>query len=456
MLLTLLLTVSSSGPPICTPQANVQYNGTRLAITRGGSWADCCSQCSSDSSCAAFNWHPVGAHAQPTYCELQAVGGSAIPSNPAANFSAGVPRTHVLCEDDEGCSLAGACQPDGRCRCDGWSHGDHCEILNLLDVDAAAFGYRNTSGYNSWGGGTVAFGGKHLLFASQMGGKCPLLGHWSRVSEVVRLVGDAPNGPFDIVNEVVLPSFAHNVKPLRAPDGTWLLYFIGASNNDSTVCANSTAVALPASAALPPAPHETAGPIMVASASRPDAPRREWVVHGPLTDSEDWHSATNPSAVFHPNGTVLLAVSRATDPGGKRTTMMAADSWRGPYRNLTRGFNESIDNGEDPDLFRTKRGFHMLNHNTGPGSTRIWFSRDGLSGWRVADGHANAFNASVRFTNGTEVVLCQRQRPHIVMAADGMPGWLWSGVMEGTPCPDSDRHGWPNPTWTLAQQIGRL
>ena len=149
------------------------------------------------------------------------------------------------------------------------------------------------------------------------------------------------------------------------------------------------------------------------------------MVHGPLTDSEDWHSATNPSAVFHPNGTVLLAVSRATDPGGKRTTMMAADSWRGPYRNLTRGFNESIDNGEDPDLFRTKRGFHMLNHNTGPGSTRIWFSRDGLSGWRVADGHANAFNASVRFTNGTEVVLCQRQRPHIVMAADGMPGWLW-------------------------------
>ena len=75
MLLMLLLTVSSSGPPICTPQANVQYNGTRLAITRGGSWADCCSQCSSDSSCAAFNWHPVGAHGQPTYCELQAVGG---------------------------------------------------------------------------------------------------------------------------------------------------------------------------------------------------------------------------------------------------------------------------------------------------------------------------------------------------------------------------------------------
>ena len=455
-LLLLMATVSSAPPPVCSPQANLQYNGTRLTVARGGSYADCCALCSKDGSCAVFNFHPVGTQGQLTFCELQAAGGAAVPTNPANNFSAGEPSAHVFCKDDEGCSLAGACQADGRCLCDGWSHGNHCEVLNLLDVDATAYGYRNSSGYNSWGGASVAFGGKHLLFASQMGGKCPLLGHWARVSEGVRLVGDAPNGPFDAVDEVVLPSFAHNVKPFQAPDGTWLLFFIGAINNDTTVCNTTVApLPVPVAAAAPPVPHETAGPIMVAAASRPDAPRAEWSLHGPLTDSEAWHSATNPSAAFYPNGTVLLAVSRATNPGGKRTTLMAAESWRGPYRNVTHGFNESIDNGEDPDLFRTKRGFHMLNHNTGPGSTRIWFSRDGLSGWRVADGHANAFNASVRFTNGTEVVLCQRQRPQIVMAADGMPGWLWTGAMDGSPCPSSDLSGAPNPTWTLAQQIGR-
>ena len=443
----------SVSAPVCSPQANVQYNGTRLSVMRGGTFADCCSQCSKDGTCAVFNFHPVGTLGQPTFCELQAAGGAAVPTHPVSNFLAGVPSAHVFCEDDEGCSLAGSCQPDGTCLCDGWSHGDHCEVLNLLDVDAVAFGYRNSSGYNSWGGASVAFGGKHLLFASQMGGRCPLLGYWDRVSEGVRLVGDKPNGPFDLVDEIVLPSFAHNVKPFQAPDGTWLLFYIGSINSDTTVCNSSTTEE--SASASPPIPHETAGPVMLASASRPDAPSAEWTLHGPLTDSVGWHSATNPSALFYPNGTVLLAVSRATDPGGKRTTLMSADSWRGPYRNLTHGYNESIGNGEDPDLFRTKRGFHMLNHNTGPGSTRIWFSRDGLSRWRVADGHANAFNATVRFTNGSEMVLCQRQRPQIVMAADGMPGWLWTGVMGGSPCPKDDRHGALNPTWTLAQQIGR-
>jgi hypothetical protein len=99
----------------------------------------------------------------------------------------------------------------------------------------------------------------------------------------------------------------------------------------------------------------------------------------------------------------------------------------------------------------------MLNHNTGPASTRLWFSKDGLANWTEAAG-GSAFNATVRYTNGTEVTVCQRQRPQIVMAADGMPGWLWTGVMSqmaNGSCPPSDRDPLPNPTWTLAQQIGR-
>ena len=100
----------------------------------------------------------------------------------------------------------------------------------------------------------------------------------------------------------------------------------------------------------------------------------------------------------------------------------------------------------------------MLNHNTGPASTRIWFSRDGVSGWATAPGGRDAFNATVRYTNSTEVVVCQRQRPQIVMAADGMPGWLWTGVMSGVAngsCPTNEQDDLGNPSWTLAQQIGR-
>merc|ERR1712100_14583 len=136
---------------------------------------------------------------------------------------------------------------------------------------------------------------------------------------------------------------------------------------------------------------------------------------------------------------------------------MYADSWRGPYRNITSTFEEAVNSGEDPDMFRTARGWHILSHNTGPASTRMWFSKDGIANWTAAPGSAskaNAFNGTVRFTNGTDVTFCQRQRPQVVFASDGMPGWLWTGVMDGPgPCPERTQH--PHKTWTLVQQIGR-
>jgi hypothetical protein len=136
---------------------------------------------------------------------------------------------------------------------------------------------------------------------------------------------------------------------------------------------------------------------------------------------------------------------------------MRANSWRGPYTNITHGYNDSIGNGEDPDLFRTPRGFHMLNHNTGPASTKMWFSKDGVTNWKTAVGGRDAFNATVLYTNGTEVTVCQRQRPQVVMGTDGMPGWLWTGVMTGLAngsCPAGEV-AMGNPSWTLAQKIGR-
>jgi hypothetical protein len=103
----------------------------------------------------------------------------------------------------------------------------------------------------------------------------------------------------------------------------------------------------------------------------------------------------------------------------------------------------------------------MLNHNTGPASTRLLFSRDGLTNWTRATGPADAFNGTVAFDNGTVLELCQRQRPQVVLdEGDGMPGWLWTGVMvrdqsQPSPCPANDLKPALNPTWTLAQRIYR-
>jgi hypothetical protein len=275
----------------------------------------------------------------------------------------------VACLDETDCSLAGECR-DGTCVCDGWTHGLYCEQLNLEPVDSTLFGYRNASGYNSWGGASVHWttdqggDGKWYLFTSQMQGRCTLLGHWSTLSQVVRSASDAgPSGPF-LDATVVVPSFAHNAKPFLSPDGTWLIFYIGEINNISHTCSNGTSIgtasaALGAAAAAAPAPKSTAGPIMIASATRPDAPASQWCLHGPITDSVQWHTATNPSPVFNAtDGTVRLAVSRSWG-GWKRTVIMEAPSWRGPYTNVsaTATYTGSINSGEDPDLFRTARGW---------------------------------------------------------------------------------------------------
>jgi len=131
----------------------------------------------------------------------------------------------------------------------------------------------------------------------------------------------------------------------------------------------------------------------------------------------------------------------------KNNWRMSASSWKGPYHNVTQSYEDAVDVGEDPDVFKTKRGYHMLNHNTGPGSTRLVYSRDGFT-WGEAE--LNTFDMTLNWTDGSTTEVCRRQRPFIVMAEDGMPGYLWSGVMDNL-SGECDK----DPTWTLVQQIGR-
>jgi hypothetical protein len=458
-------------------------NATTGAALRGVDVAACCSTCARDDSCTGYNFHPL-TDTQASFCQ-KISGGVLVPWNPARNFSAGtVTKRPPTCVDAIDCSLAGECT-NGTCVCDGWTHGKRCEILNLLPADPAHLGYRNSSGYNSWGGASIEYNGQWYLFASQVINKCPLNGYWDGGSTAVRGVSKSgPTGPFTDI-ETIIPRMAHNVKPFQAPDGTWLIYYIGEPDSGNPgKYANCTRKNSSLLADFEPLPRQTAGPVMIASAASPDAPPSEWKLHGPLTDSVAWHSATNrtlfqnvfeiaaiyseyacvalvfaASPIFFKNGSVLLAVSRAWGAvskgscGGKRNVLMTADSWKGPYKNVswTKSCETAIPSGEDPDLFRTKRGYHMLNHNTGPGSTLLYFSVDGLHNWTKAEGE-NAFNQTVRWINGSTTTVCRRQRPQIAFGSDGLPGWLWTGVGDSSPGSASCE---ANPTWSLAQKIGR-
>jgi len=144
---------------------------------------------------------------------------------------------------------------------------------------------------------------------------------------------DHPIGPFENIS-VIIPSFAHNAKPFQSPhDGMWLIYYIGKENNSTHRCQNQNQSPQDSKNAnnLQDPGKKTAGPIMVAAADRPNAPYEEWSHYGPLTDSYEFHSATNPSPILFKNGTVLLAVSRSFSNGGKRTVLMTSDSWKVYY-----------------------------------------------------------------------------------------------------------------------------
>lgn len=111
----------------------------------------------------------------------------------------------TACKSDEDCSLLGVCSA-GICHCDsGWT-GPDCAKANLKPLNPA-YGYQNTTAA-SWGGRPLHVDDQWHLFATEIANKCPLI-LFEYNSQVVRLVGDSPTGPFTR-QEVVLPPFHHN------------------------------------------------------------------------------------------------------------------------------------------------------------------------------------------------------------------------------------------------------
>lgn len=185
-------------------------------------------------------------------------------------------------------------------------------------------------------------------------------------------------------------------------------------------------------------PNETTAPLASVVSGRP------WTFDG-----------DNPAPYIDPVTGSVTVLYRTDSRGGAWTVpgsgprlasligVAVAPSWRGPYGRAgayggpISNQDYPFDENEDPFLWRTTRGFHALFHANTWGDSRgaaapvatsagrLAFSTDGVV-WEYA--RSPAYNATIRFSNGTIRVLARMERPVLLFDDEGAPIRLINGV----------------------------
>ena len=149
-------------------------------------------------------------------------------STPAAALRC---ATNADVGSEEACALNGVCEPAEtgaaapRCRCDpGW-RGAQCAQLDLAPAERRTPGYYNSS-MPTWYGSIVEERGEYHMFAvARAEPEGPPLDDYFTNSKLVRLtsVSGSAMGPY-VLEQTVLPRFAHEARAQRAPDGTVVIF----------------------------------------------------------------------------------------------------------------------------------------------------------------------------------------------------------------------------------------
>jgi hypothetical protein len=280
---------------------------------------------------------------------------------------------------------------------------------------------------------------------------------------VLHATASAPQGPYTL-KDVALGArdgtwdgeTQHNPAAVRAADGTYLLFHMGAQAQD-IVASRGLLPGVNGSYTCPmgssTGPHETVcmQRVGLATAASPDGPwGRRWLPVLPAGPAGAWDDlfTTNPTPHAFANGSVLLiykARSRA-NPGVMNTGVAVADSWGGPYRRVGGGPIALPGNCEDAGIYFSPamKVFRMLLH-CGCDYQSVW-SRDGLRWTRSAP---PAPWCNVSYAGGGSEMLKRRERPKWVMGADGQPTHLLTGVGPST------SHAPSRASWTMATVVRR-
>lgn len=130
--------------------------------------------------------------------------------------------------------------------------------------------------------------------------------------------------------------FAHNPKPIRAPDGTYLVYHIGCGNGESDPITNCSRGVTPKTEAQTAAPLQCGGgSTSILASPSPYGPWENLTVIAPPGGGVEFPtSVDNPSPMFYPNGSVAVmfrSYTRQFPAYHSVIGVSTAPSWEGPY-----------------------------------------------------------------------------------------------------------------------------
>eukprot|EP01047_Picozoa_sp_COSAG01_P022109 COSAG01_NODE_1304_length_10809_cov_2.635387_4_plen_554_part_00 len=329
-------------------------------------------------------------------------------------------------------------------------------VLDLAPAAPPATQAYHNATLSTWGGNVVRDPkGNFHLFAAAMTLGCNL-GAWTSNSEVIHAVSPQPTGPFQLRN-VALPPWHHNPQAVLHPDGTWLLYTIGTVGVPAQHHCRKAGAAADAAAQASPPPLGVRGPktgefVQLHYSRSPDGPwtflnltgdpANPGIFGGGTTDNHD--HGTNPTPWVMNNGTVVVGSHDSTG-----FYIQVAPHWRGPYRRVpghlftfpshdrTQGYVF-----EDPFLFfdaaaqrwRCLMHEYTLGHGGHHlGGAAVSLTPELLGPWRLQPVATPAYTLRVADAAGGSELMARRERPKLLLDAQGRPLVLYTAVCPGQP-----------------------
>lgn len=338
------------------------------------------------------------------------------------------------CSRDEHCNVGGKCL-SGKCQCAGGMSGLNCDKLDLKPSENNSV-YSDT--VNSYWGGSPILGddGRFHIFSSRFTNSCGL-NTWLANSECVRASSSSPTGPF-ITEEVVQGVFCHNPTVRKAPDGSFLMFYIGDDKSaEKTHCANGQSF--------------EPGPSGLQVDNCEIRVKRAESITGPWSNNHKISSAalngvcpTNPAPVIEDDGKIKLYyrdydLLAAINPSyydyserpavPERMYLLKASKWNAIY--LQQQPNPILaEYSEDGFAWKGKGGYHMIFNNK---FSHDFFkggyasSKDGVH-WNV---RSSVYTREVPYANG-EIKEQRRERPQILWLDQSQgKGLLMNGVQVG-------------------------